>query len=181
VQKTVGILRDRGGLHDANIGMGNEKSINQLISHHSIVFEPQKRLVWVSTAPWQLGKYVAYDLDKVFALKGMKIDREISDSSLSVPPDPFLFSEDFRNFENFRGMKQRLLNGDTVDPDSLVQSNPSYYHAYVLAGDQLYKKGRFKEALGYYKNALTKEIATKKEADHIREQIKNCTNKPDDL
>lgn len=41
VQKTVSLLRDRYGLNNANIGMGNEKAINQLISHHSIVFEPK--------------------------------------------------------------------------------------------------------------------------------------------
>ena len=71
VEKTVNILRDRkDGLHNADIGMGNEKAINQLIAHHSIVFEPEKLIVWVCTSPWQLGEYVAYDLKKVFALKG---------------------------------------------------------------------------------------------------------------
>jgi hypothetical protein len=51
VQKTVEILRDRRGLHNADIGLGNEKAIDQLIAHHSIIFEPQKLLVWVSTSP----------------------------------------------------------------------------------------------------------------------------------
>jgi predicted choloylglycine hydrolase len=41
VQKTVNILRDRKGMNGEDIGMGNEKAINQLIAHHSIVFEPQ--------------------------------------------------------------------------------------------------------------------------------------------
>ena len=67
VQKTVNILRDQKGLNGANIGMGNEKAINQLIAHHSIIFEPKKLLVWVSTSPWQLGEYMAYDLNKIFA------------------------------------------------------------------------------------------------------------------
>src|SRR6202000_1548179 len=47
VQKTIDILRDRKGLHNADIGIGNEKAINQLIAHHSIVFEPQKIFVCV--------------------------------------------------------------------------------------------------------------------------------------
>ena len=64
VRKTVALLRDRKGLNNADIGMGNEKTINQLIAHHSIVFEPKKRLVWVSASPWQLGEFVAYDLKK---------------------------------------------------------------------------------------------------------------------
>ena len=69
-KKRFNILRDRKGLHNADIGMGNEKAINQLIAHHSIVFEPKKLLVWVSTSPWQLGEYVAYDLNKDICFKG---------------------------------------------------------------------------------------------------------------
>ncbi|MEI7727634.1 MAG: C45 family peptidase, partial [Bacteroidota bacterium] len=60
------ILRDQKGLNEANIGMGNEKAMNQLIAHHSIIFMPEKSLVWVSTSPWQIGKYVCYDLFKIF-------------------------------------------------------------------------------------------------------------------
>ena len=93
VQKTIALLRDRNGLNNADIGMGNEKAINQLIAHHSIVFEPKKLLVWVSTSPWQLGKFVAYDLNKVFALKGLKENREICDSSLTFPADSFLLTD----------------------------------------------------------------------------------------
>jgi isopenicillin-N N-acyltransferase like protein len=171
VEKTVNILRDRRGVHNANIGEGNEKAINQLIAHHSIVFEPQKRIVWVSTAPWQLGKYVAYDLKKVFALQGLKQDIEIADSNLTIAPDPYLLTPEYKNFEVFRKFKQRIADGGTVDADSLVASNPQFYNAYVLAGDYLYKKKEYKKALQFYKTALTKVIATKKEEDHIKEQI----------
>jgi isopenicillin-N N-acyltransferase like protein len=177
VQQTVQILRDRRGLHGADIGLGNEKAINQLIAHHSIVFEPKKGLVWVSTAPWQLGKYVCYDLNKVFSLAGMKADREVADSSLEIPADSFLQSQDFRNFENFSGYKKEIARGAWVDPDSLVASNPAYYHAYVLAGNELYKGKEYGKAIIYYRQALTKLIATKGEADFIRKQIQRCEQK----
>ena len=89
-------------MHDENIGLGNEKALNQFISHHSIVFEPQKLIVWVSTSPWQLGEYVAYDLKKVFALQGMKQNHEIYDSTLNIAPDSFLLTSQFKNFELFQ-------------------------------------------------------------------------------
>ncbi|HEX9512900.1 MAG TPA: C45 family peptidase [Puia sp.] len=175
VQKTIDILRDRKGLHNTDIGMGNEKAINQLIAHHSIVFEPKKLLVWVSTSPWQLGEYVAYDLNKIFALRGMQQDQEVSEASLTIPADSFLLSPDYRNFTDFRKFKQRLADGEKVDPDSLVASNPEFYHAYVLAGDYSYKQKQFSKALHFYQLALTKVIATKKEEDHIRDRIKKIT------
>ena len=176
VQKTVDILRNQKGLHNTDIGMGNEKAINQLIAHHSIVFEPEKLLVWVSTSPWQLGEFVAYDLKKVFALAGMKQNQEISETSLNIPADSFITSDAFKHFVQFRSFKQRITDGQAIDADSLVASNPEYYHTYVLAGDYLFKKGDRLKALNYYQLALTKEIATKKEEAHIKEQIKKCTN-----
>lgn len=177
VQKTINILRDRKGLNNADIGMGNEKAINQLIAHHSIVFEPKKLLVWVSTSPWQLGEYVAYDLNKVFALKGIKENKEIADSSLTIAADTFLLTNDYKNFVAFRTMKQRIQDGKQINADSLVTSNPEFYNAYVLAGDYLYKQKKYKHALHYYQAALTKVIATKKEEDHIREQISKLNKK----
>ncbi len=177
VQKTINILRDRKGIHDADIGDGNEKAINQLIAHHSVVFEPQKRIVWVSTAPWQLGQYIAYDLKKIFAMRGLKQDIEISDSSLTIAADPFLLTTEFKNFESFRKFKQRLADGDKIDDDSLVATNPDFYNAYVLAADYLYKQKDYKKALQFYQKALTKVIATKKEEDHIKEQIEKIEKK----
>jgi isopenicillin-N N-acyltransferase-like protein len=159
-------------LNGEDIGMGNEKAINQLIAHHSIVFEPKKLLVWVSTSPWQLGEYVAYDLNKVFALKGMKENKEVSDSSLTISADTFLLTAQYKQFIVFRTMKQRIMDGGDINADSLVASNPEFYNAYVLAGDYLYKKKKYADALKNYQLALTKEIATKKEEEHIRKQIK---------
>jgi isopenicillin-N N-acyltransferase like protein len=177
VQKTVNILRDQKGLNGANIGMGNEKAINQLIAHHSIVFEPKKLIVWVSTSPWQLGQYVAYDLNKVFALKGMKENKEIADSSLNIAPDSFLLTPAYKNFVAFRNIKQQIMDGETVNTNALVASNPEFYNAYLLAGDYLYKQKEYTAALQNYNIALTKVIATKKEEDYIREQIKKINKK----
>lgn len=177
VQNAINILRDRKGLNGTDIGMGNEKAINQLIAHHSVVFEPKKLLVWVSTAPWQLGEYVAYDLNTIFALKGLKENREVADSSLAIAADPFLSTPAFKQFEVFRKLKQQVMDGGTINTDSLVTSNPEFYNAYLLAGDYLYKQKKYAMALQHYQVALTKEIATKKEADHIKEQIKKINKK----
>jgi hypothetical protein len=175
VQKTVDILRDRKGLHDADIGLGNEKAINQLIAHHSIVFEPNKLLVWVSTSPWQLGPYVAYDLKKVFSLAGMKHDQEIMDSSLNIAPDPFLETKSFHDFVRFRSLKQAMDRGEDINTDSLIASNPEFYQSYVLAGDfQFRQKKNFEKASTYYQLALLKLIATKKELDYVHSQIFVC-------
>lgn len=177
VQNTVSILRDRKGLHSANIGMGNEKALNQLIAHHSIVFEPKKLLVWVSTSHWQLGEFVAYDLNKIFAMNGLQGNHEIYDSTLTIAPDTFLLTQQFKNFEKYREYKHRIAEGEQINTDSLVASNPQFYHAYVLAGDYCFKRGQFDRAIKYYGQALTKEIATKQEEAYIRQQITDIQKK----
>ncbi|MGC4038909.1 MAG: C45 family autoproteolytic acyltransferase/hydrolase [Chitinophagaceae bacterium] len=174
VEKTIKILRDQKGLHGTDIGMGNEKALNQLIAHHSIVFEPQKLLVWVSTQPWQLGEYVCYDLKKIFAMHGLQQSHELYDSALTVPADSFLTTQAFREFVKYRQMKQTVADGGDINPDSLIAANPNFYHTYVIAGDYLFKKKEYKKAIPYYEMALTKVIATKPEERHIREQMKKC-------
>jgi isopenicillin-N N-acyltransferase-like protein len=178
VQKTVDILRDTKGLGGADIGVGNEKSINQFIAHHSIVFEPQKLKVWVSTSPWQLGEFVCYDLNKVFALQGMKKDQEIMDSDLNIAPDTaFLNSLTYKNFIAYRAIVQRISNNQKVNPDSLIIDNPQYYNAYVIAGDYSFNSHQFAKALHFYQTALTKVIATKEEEAAVKQKIIKCNKK----
>jgi isopenicillin-N N-acyltransferase-like protein len=177
VSQTVKILRDHKGLDNADIGLGNEKSINQFIAHHSIIFEPQKRRVWVSTEPWQLGQFVCYDLDKVFSLAGMKTNQEISDSSLNLPADSFLLTDRYALFLKFRQLKKEMMEGIDVNPDSLIASNPSYYQTYQLAGNEMFKKKNYGQALLYYEQALSKEVATKNEENQIHLQITQCRDK----
>jgi len=148
-----------------------------MIAHHSIIFEPQKKRVWISTGPWQLGEFVCYDLDKVFSLSGMKINREIADSSLSLPADSFLLTNQYRLFLQFRAFKKEISEGKEVSPDSLIASNPNSYQSYQLAGDEMFKKELFNAAINYYRNALSKEIATKNEENEIRNQITKCEEK----
>ncbi|HLK30143.1 MAG TPA: hypothetical protein VKT28_16295, partial [Puia sp.] len=128
----------------------------------------------VSTSPWQLGEYVAYDLKKVFALRSMKENKEICDSSLNIAADTFLQTNDFRNFLSYRNFKQRIADGDEINTDSLIATNPTFFHTYVLVGDYWFKRNEFSKAKKQYETALTKVIATKKEENYIKAQIKKC-------
>ena len=172
VEQTIRILRDTRGLNGADIGLGNEKAVNQLIAHHSIVFEPNQSRVWVSTSPWQEGQFVCYDLNKVLALRGLRESREIIDSGYTIAADTLMNTTAFQQFLRFRAYKQRILDGGYVEPDSIVASNPNYYHAYVLAGDMAAKKNDKEAAIRYYEQALTKEIATLGEKKSIGEKIR---------
>ena len=176
-QKTASILRNQFGLNDQFIGYGNEKAVNQLICHHSIIFEPKKKIVWVSTHPWQLGEYIAYDLNKIFAMKGLQQNHEIADAALTIKSDEFLQTTDYKSFIEFRKIKEKILNKETIDVAKFIKLNPEYYDTYVLAGNYWFDKKRYKIAKKQYQTALTKEVATKYEIENIKEKIEKCNKK----
>lgn len=173
-QKMANILRDRGGLNGVDIGNGNEKAVNQLIAHHSVIFQPDSLRMWVSTGNWQLGEYICYDLRKVFKMNGLNSDTSIIESYLTIPADTFLQTKQYHDFLDFRKNKLSLLQGGVVDTAQVVRANPNYYDAYRIAGDYCLEQQWYKAALGYYTTALTKEVATIDEKEAIVEKIASC-------
>lgn len=175
-EKMAAILRDRRGLHNANIGNGNEKAVNQLIAHHSIIFQPDSLRAWVSTEPWQLGTYVCYDLKKIFALNGLQQDMEVADTILNIAPDTFLSTNEFQQFLLFRKNKMALLQKQPVDTAETVHNDPYYYDAYRVAGDYCKQQKWYAAAANYYRQALALEIATKTERSSITQKLEDCEN-----
>ncbi|MCP4440718.1 MAG: hypothetical protein GY810_17360 [Aureispira sp.] len=185
-KNVAAILRDRGGLYDEDIGMGNEKALNQLIAHHRVVFMPEKRLIWVSTNPYQLGAFVAYDLNEVFSeYPNLSDDREIKVDSLTIVADPFLKTEEYKKYVEFCELKKHLqkitklsrVEFDKMEHDKALriqEINPQYYRAYELAGDLYKARTQWDLAIEAYKQALDLEIATLKERRNIEIALSEC-------
>lgn len=170
------MLRDRWGRGGKEIGLANEKAINQFIAHHSVVFQPEKLLMWVSTTPWQSGEYVAYDLNQIFGASDEKLIAPVD--SLAIAPDPFLFSPDYNRLLTYRETVKMIrkqmktaqeLHQELVD--QLLQSNPEMYYAWELAGDYYAAFGKKEAAVRHWQQALTKEIAKQGERTSIEKRI----------
>ncbi|MDA3952855.1 MAG: C45 family autoproteolytic acyltransferase/hydrolase [Bacteroidales bacterium] len=177
------ILRDQRGLQDKDIGMGNEKAINQLIAHHSIIFKPEELKVWVSTAPFQLGEYICYDLNKVFIRdKSINKSRIYYENDLTIPADTFLYSNDYKNFNLFKEIRTQIqtsIKTETriADEDYLfneiIELNPEFFETYVYLGDYFNQFDINDKAILAYKKALRKEIPNIYQREKILEQIEN--------
>ena len=185
VQEAADILRDRLGLDDSDIGLGNEKAVNQLLAHHSVIFQPAKKLVWVSTSPFQLGDYVCYNIDSVFSvLPKLNEQKEITVDSLLIWEDNFVDSKEYEDFLFFKNVKQQMQEGLRMDNFtmnydavySFEKSNPEYYLTYWLLGDYYKKNKQPTEAEICYEIALTKEIATVPEQKKIEESLEKLRN-----
>lgn len=176
VVNTASILRNQLGLADADIGLGNEKLINQLVAHHGVIFQPEKKLVWVSTAPWQLGKFVCYDLSKVFDRR-MERNEEIYEADRMISADSFLTKPEYRDYVKFSKFRFPFAPRTGLQPDSIVKWNPNSYHAYMLGGDQAFEAKEFEKARVLYEEGLTKEIATLQEREHMQRNLEACKEK----
>jgi hypothetical protein len=170
------LLRNQEGSSKKNIGMGNEKAVNQLIAHHSVIFKPEQRLMWVSTHPYQLGQYVCYDLEKIFdEAESMDIKNEIILDSLTIPADSFLFSVRYQNFEKYKKMAHKLKNNPAqISPSDIEQFlslNPEYFHTYELAGDFYAGTGNKEKSADFYNFALSKEISSAADRMNISNKL----------
>ena len=182
VEDAVDILRNKEGLNDETIGYGNEKALNQLLAHHSIVFKPEERQVWVSASPYQLGEFVAYDLDDVFNDTYPKLNS--SHPELTIEKDSFQYTKAFSDYERYRVLsrevKHDIVNKQSISSatiSELQQVNPNYWQAYYLVGLYYYEKGYYSAAQNAFEIAKTKEITTVPEKNEIDSYLKKLKRK----
>ena len=174
------ILRNTKGLNDKSIGFGNEKALNQLLAHHAIIFKPEERLVWVSSNPYQLGAFTAYDLNKIFT-QAPKNSGAISlqETNLLIEKDSFLYSKAYKNYQNYRTLSAQVSlaidNKEDISPETIKElqaSNPDFWEVYYLAAQYYEQKGYDKAAILAYEKALTKEVTTLTDREAIQERLK---------
>lgn len=175
--KTAQILRDPNGMKDKSIGLGNERAVNQFICHHSILFKPESRTVWISTDPWNLGDYIAYNLDSVFSATTINATTDLTRPELRIQKDSILNTEEYANLLAFKQAKQEFMHGHDIDAERISTFNPDLYTAWELAGDQFKKRKQWKNAANAYTQALEKEIATSHERTQIQEKLAACQSK----
>lgn len=178
VKNATEILRNKDGLDNLHLGYGNEKALNQLLSHHGIIFKPEQKLVWVSANPYQLGEFVCYDFNTIFTNeneKGVSLQQE----NLIIPKDTFLETVEYKNYELFRIEDRKMdvfldsKNEMPLDFDKKYQSlNPDYWVVYYKVGLYFYQIKQYQLAKENFQKALTKEITTLPEKLEIEKYLK---------
>ncbi|MCP1300111.1 C45 family peptidase [Chryseobacterium sp. S0630] len=183
-EKMASILRNRSGLKDKNIGYGNEKALNQLLAHHAVIFSPQKKLVWVSSNPYQLGEFVCYDLNEIFSGKQLSQSLQAK-TGLNIARDPFADSEEFQNYElskmygkeiNEAADDKNTLLTDDVIP-SYQNMNPEFWQVYYQSGKYYFSKKEYSKAKMEFEKALTKEITTVPDRKNVEKYLKKTLKK----
>jgi isopenicillin-N N-acyltransferase like protein len=95
VNDAIALLRDRKGSGDRPLSLGDRSAINALIATHGVVMDTKQRVLWVSESPHLLGRFVAFDLKRVFA---PGYDPEQVPELAKSGEDPLLESGDYARF-----------------------------------------------------------------------------------
>lgn len=176
--KVATILRDRKGLNNKDIGLTNQKSINQSIAHHSVIFQPEKLKIWVSTEPWQSGTFLCYDLKEIFGNPNKLVKKNNKQST--IPADTLFLKNYYHNILDYRKQFKQIrkcIRDKVVIPvqeiNAFIKLNPNYYEVYNIIGDYYREMNDIRKAVRYWKKSLNYEIPSTYESDKIRNKIKN--------
>lgn len=181
-EKAVKILRNKEGLKDKTIGLGNEKAINQLLAHHGIIFKPEEKKVWISANPFQMGAFVAYELNVAFQtfMKGAE-PKSVAINDLTIPRDNFIRTQEFKNYLEYRKLNAEILLKDLkVGEDSIIKLialNPGNWKSWALAGEYYYRNKEYKKALIHFKQAQNREVTTLPDEKWLAKMIKKSYRK----
>ncbi len=175
------ILRDQKGQQNKDIGMGNEKALNQLLSHHAVIFQPEHLRMWVTANPYQIGEFVCYDLNKIFdEAPTKKGNEEIFESAMNIAADSFLYTNNWKNYNSFKELKKEIrravlqempMTNEGSIADRFIQSNPEFWETYYWLAEYEHMRGRNSSAISYLQTALTKEVNDKHEVDKMKKEL----------
>lgn len=85
VQDAVRVLRDKHGLGDTPLPLGDRRTLDALIATHGVVMDATAKALWVSEGPHLTGRFLRFDLARLLApdYKGGADSAEVV-----LPPDP---------------------------------------------------------------------------------------------
>ena len=93
-ERAAEILRDRRGIGGIPLGLGNRNALDDLGTTHSVIVDATAMVMWVAEGPSTLGRYQAFDLARLLGRED-----EIPAPLQDLPPDPLLYSEEYRDYQ----------------------------------------------------------------------------------
>ena len=185
VEDAMAVLLNPFGKGGENIGMGNEMAINQLIAHHSVVFEPENLNIYVCTQPKDFYPYIKFNLQDILNVEthgrashnhDRASDNHEGASDYKIACQYISVADSMRQSEEYLGYKRFIYLKSLKDlmsyPDELAKCNPMYFESYDMAGDIYIMLGDKKDACERWKKALECKIPKLAQRKAIEDKIK---------
>lgn len=177
------ILRDKRGVGDKELGLGNRNALDAIIATHSVVVDATERVIWVAKGPHALGEYVGFDLRK-----------ELGDKSRADPAalaeDPVLHSVEYRNYRMMSlslhaaevAKKRDQLELAIEEAQRAVALGPLSADAHLVLADLLWSRAtqsrnpeHRQQALASYQTFLSLSPPNRVDVEQAEQRIKQLS------
>jgi tetratricopeptide (TPR) repeat protein len=167
--RAAAVLRDRRGVADEQLGLGNRNALENLSTTHSVVIDATAMVMWVAEGPSALGRYQAVDLGRT-----LRRDEGPPAPLDDLPADPLLYSEEYRDYEEAIEATEhaRIMLGRGRPESALASAQvalalaPDLGELHRLLGDIERDLGNVEQARVHYKRYL--ELVPGHRRDQVR-------------
>src|SRR5690606_3430460 len=146
--------------------------------------KPEQGIAWVSSNPYQLGEYVAYNLNDIFSKPHVRNLSSMAVEPLTIAADPFVATTAYRDYELYRKedrVMDKAVKEEMALPKGFIKTyqshNPDLWEVYYKAGLYNYEKGYYTAAKAEFEKALAKEITTLPDREKVEEYLKKIKKK----
>jgi len=159
VETAAMILRNRTGVDDEPLGLGNRAALDSLTATHGVVVDLSAFVLWISRGPHLLGAFEPVDLKTLF---GEATTAAVATAPKQIAADPLGASPRLERYrlalaqlaharwlqgvKNLAGALDFATRATSMDPD--------LERAHKLRGDLLWQIGRKEEARKAYRRYL---------------------------
>jgi tetratricopeptide (TPR) repeat protein len=152
-ERAVAVLRDRRGIDNEELGLGNRNALENMRTTHSVVIDATAMVMWVAEGPSTLGRYRAFDLRHLLARQGSR-PAPLDD----IEADRLLYSEEYKDYqealreiEYSRHLLARGLHQDALSSAHVALAlAPDIGDLHRLLGDIERDLGHPEEAIEHY-------------------------------
>jgi hypothetical protein len=149
VPALAGLVRDKRGLNDVDLGYGNRNAIDGLIACHAVVMDVTAGEMWAAAWPNAEGKFVGVDVMGMLKGAAGNAAMEAEASPAEVPAAAMMEDGTWERVERARAAAEEaeraLRAGDAARAQKLaeavVRDNPRFYLGHELRGRALYQGG----------------------------------------
>ncbi|MCA9690216.1 MAG: hypothetical protein KC636_11445 [Myxococcales bacterium] len=171
VARAAAILRDRSGVGDTELGLGNRNALDHLQLAHAVIIDATAMVMWVNEGPSAVGRFRAYDLRH-----WLTRERERPAPPDDLPADRLLHGEEFADFEeaeealeHARALyaEKRLDHARNAARVALALA-PDLGPLHRLLGDIERERGEPEEALRHYRRYLELHPGQLRDQERVR-------------
>jgi predicted choloylglycine hydrolase len=167
------ILRDKGEEDGKPLHLGNRRAIDPLIATHSVIYNQQSQILYVSQGPAVAGPFVGFDLAKSFETRQPVVQG-------GLPPDPDVSRETYDHVKESihlvaaAGRHIKKKNCDEA-AKALGQASALYSQSasfYETEGDLQKCYGKIEQAKVSWRKALQLYPPYKQSIEKLEEKLK---------